>query len=46
MSYKMLSLVAEAQSEEKGQARNLITNCFKFIIDNRYSYNIILILKV
>jgi hypothetical protein len=26
----------------EGQERNLITNCFKFIIDNRYSYNLIL----
>jgi hypothetical protein len=42
MSYKMLSLVAETLREAKGPARNLIINCFKFIIDNRYSFKILL----
>jgi hypothetical protein len=37
MPPKILSFRAEAQSEAKGQARNLMINCFEIIIDNRYS---------
>jgi hypothetical protein len=41
MPQKTLSFRAEAQSEAKGQARNLIINYSETIIDNRYSYSII-----